>query len=60
MSQSTKWFEEKQAKEIEEEAIQWNKNHILTCPKCGGKHIRIKAGMMCDLYTCNDCNWERR
>lgn len=60
MSQLTKWFEEKLTKKIEEEAINWNKEHMLKCPQCGSNHIRIKTGMMCDLYTCNDCNWEWR
>lgn len=58
MSQSNNWFKEEQEKKIQQEAINWNKEHMLKCPQCGSTRVRIKAGMMCDLYTCNDCNLE--
>lgn len=32
----------------------------MKCPKCNSTRIRVKVGMMCDLYICNDCGFETR
>ena len=32
----------------------------MKCPKCNSTHIRVKTGMMCDLYICEDCGFETR
>lgn len=32
----------------------------MKCPKCNSTHIRVKAGMMCDLYICEKCGFETR
>lgn len=32
----------------------------MECPKCGSNNIRIKSGMMADLYTCMNCGFESR
>ncbi len=43
------------------EDLLWAGNiNIMKCPKCGSSHIRVKAGMMCDLYICTNCGFETR
>lgn len=32
----------------------------MKCPKCNSENIRIKSGMTCDLYICEDCGFETR
>ena len=32
----------------------------MKCPKCNSIYIKVKAGMMCDLYICEDCGFETR
>jgi len=32
----------------------------MICPNCRSNNIRVKCGMFCDLYTCNDCGYESR
>ena len=36
------------------------KNYEYTCPECGSHKVYCKAGMMSDLYICNDCGFESR
>jgi len=32
----------------------------MKCPKCDSEDIRIKSGIMCDLFICENCNFETR